>query len=100
VKPEKEGDFAMELNLCSVDRQVECICDTWQAERVVSEFWAHVLQLKTFDVQRYPTLSMLVYLLTLFSGLLIERSCNIIGDIIEENRTKLSLENNAAVAIV
>lgn len=102
VKPEEEGDLAMELNAYSVDRQVQSICDEYgKGKRVDTDFWAHVSQLKTFDEQRYPTLCKLVCsLLTIFSGPLIESTFNIMGDIIEEDRTKLTIENYEAVAIV
>lgn len=55
----------------------------------------------TFDNSRYPLLTKLITsLLSVFSGPLMESTFNIMDDIVEKDRTKLSMENYKAVAIV
>ncbi|KAH3845631.1 hypothetical protein DPMN_087913 [Dreissena polymorpha] len=100
ITPEEEGQLNMELNAFSVDRQVKDLSEAEQ-KKVDTDFWAKVFCLKTFSEQRYPTLSKLAQsLLSIFSGPLVEGTFNIMGDIIEEDRAKMCIENYEAVAIV
>ncbi|XP_053384313.1 uncharacterized protein LOC128550116 [Mercenaria mercenaria] len=102
VSGDEEGSLAMELNNYNVDRQVKAICEDFDdGKRVDLGFWSKVAHLKTFDNQRYPVLSKLVFaMLTIFSGPLVEGTFNVMGDIIEEDRTRMNIENYEAVAIV
>jgi len=72
-----------------------------EVERVDVHFWIKVFKLKTLYRQRYPLLTKLVStLLTIVSGPLIESTFNIMDEIVEIGRTKLTIENYEAVAIV
>jgi len=71
-----------------------------EVERVDVHFWIKVFKLKTYR-QRYLLLTKLVStLLTIVSGPLIESTFNIMDEIVEIDRTKLTIENYEAVAIV
>lgn len=64
-------------------------------------FWGKVFQLVSFNKPRYPALTTLVSsLLTIFSGPLVESSFNIMDDIVQHDRARLTIENYEAVAIV
>lgn len=60
-----------------------------------------MLNLKTFSEPRYPQLQRLIFtLLSIFSGPLIECTFDIMDDIVEKDRSKLTVENYEAVAII
>lgn len=92
----------MELNSFSVDGQVKEFVDKYVKGQQVDEyFWSKIFNLMTFDNSRYPLLTKLITsLLSVFSGPLKESTFNIMDDIFEKDRTKLSMENYEAVAIV
>jgi hypothetical protein len=101
IREEETGHLDMELNAFSVDEQVSDLRGRYDEKRVDSGFWCHIGQLQTFDNQRYPVLNKLVCaLLTAFSGPLIEGTFNIMGDIIEEDRSTIAIENYEAVALI
>lgn len=65
------------------------------------DFWSKVFSFKTFNEPRYPVLQRLISaLLSIFSGPLVESTFNIMDDIVEKDRSKLTVENYEAIAIV
>jgi hypothetical protein len=102
VPEEKIGQLDMELNSYAVDKQVAMLANNYdESKRVDVDFWVPVMQLRNFALQRYPYLTKLAFsLLTAFSGPLVEGSFNIMGDIIEDDRAKMQIENYEAVAII
>ena len=69
--------------------------------RVDVDYWAKVFSLKTSNEPRYPMLQKLISAtLSIFSGPLIESTFNIMDDIVEKDRSKLTVENYEAVAII
>ena len=66
-----------------------------------TKYWAEVFKLKTFSEPRYPMIQRLVgSLLSIFSGPLVESSFNIMDDIVEKDRARMSVVNYEAVAII
>ncbi|KAL5016272.1 hypothetical protein ScPMuIL_005861 [Solemya velum] len=101
IREEETGCLDMELNAFCVDQQVTDLGDKYDGKRIDLGFWSPVRKLKTFDNPRYPVLSKLVCaLLTSFSGPLIEGTFNVMGDIIEEDRSTMTIENYEAVAMI
>ncbi|XP_052816458.1 uncharacterized protein LOC128243033 isoform X1 [Mya arenaria] len=99
---EQNGHLAEEIDKYCVDPQVKDVRSEFNEEdRIDTGFWTKVFKIKTFTEVRYPMLKKLVMaLLTIFSGPLIESTFNIMDDIIEKDRTQLTVVNYEAVAIV
>ena len=101
IKEEEVGHLDMELNAFCVDQQVADISQNYDGKRIDVGFWSKIMALKTYNNIRYPFLSKLVSgLLTPFSGPLVEGTFNVMGDIIEEDRSTMKIENYEAVAII
>lgn len=72
-----------------------------EGKRIDLNFWTKVFNLTTFEHLRYPVLKKLFHaLLTVFSGPLVESTFNIMDDIVEKDRTNLTVQNYEAVAVV
>ena len=99
---EQNGQLAEEIDKYCVDPQVKDVrLEFNEEDRIDTGFWTKVFKIKTFTEVRYPMLKKLVMaLLTIFSGPLIESTFNIMDDIIEKDRTQLTVVNYEAVAIV
>ena len=97
------GSLAVEADKYTVDLQVLDLASSYKEEKmsVDIDFWSKVFEFKTFNEPRYPVLQILISaLLSIFSGPLIERTFNIMDDIVEKDRSKLTVENYEAIAIV
>ena len=97
------GFLAVEADKYTVDLQVLDLASSYKEEKMSTDidFWLKVSGLKTFNEPRYPVLQILISaLLSIFSGPLIESTFNIMDDIVEKDRSKLTVENYEAIAIV
>ena len=97
------GSLAVEADKYTTDLQVQDFASNYieQKMSVDLDFWSKVFSLKTFNEPRYPVLQLLISaLLSIFSGPLIESTFNIMDDIVEKDRSKLTVENYEAIAIV
>lgn len=102
LSPDDQGQLAMEADKYCVDAQVKELAASYQeCNPVDTSYWAKVFSLKNYEQPRYPVLTKVVKaVLTIFSGPLVESSFNIMDDIVEKDRTRLTVENYEAVAIV
>ena len=97
------GALTVEADKYAVDSQVRDIASSFNAHemRIEIDFWTKVFDLKTFNEPRYPFLKRLISaLMSIFSGPLIESTFNIMDDIVQKDRSTLTVENYEAVAIV
>ena len=97
------GFLAVEADKYTVDLQVLDLASSYKEEKMSTDidFWLKVSGLKTFNEPRYPVLQILISaLLSIFSGPLIESTFNIMDDIVEKDRSKLTVENYEAKPIV
>ena len=99
---EEMGQLAVDAARYNTDKEVKMLASQYsEADPIDTGFWAKVSQLQSFNQVRYPALKKLVTsVLTIFSGPLIESTFNIMDDIIEKDRTKMTVVNYEAVAIV
>ena len=99
---DERGKLSMEASKFNTDVQVKTLADNYtEKERIDIGFWSKVFNLKDFTTDRYPTLKKLVTsMLTIFSGPLVESTFNIMDDIVEKDRTKLTVVNYEAIAII
>ncbi|XP_045177599.2 uncharacterized protein LOC123537819 [Mercenaria mercenaria] len=99
---EEMGELSAEVIKYTVDSDVMDFADEYSKEqRIDTGYWVKVFKLESFNEPRYPVLKKLVSsVLTIFSGPLIESTFNIMDDIVEKDRTKLTVKNYEAVAIV
>ncbi|KAH3749420.1 hypothetical protein DPMN_183918 [Dreissena polymorpha] len=102
LSKEDLGALSQEASIYNVDLQVKDLQAKYKEDdRIDSGYWVKVFDLNNFCAMRYPTIKKLVMpLLTVFSGPLIESTFNIMDDIIEKDRTKMTVVNYEAVAIV
>ena len=103
IPAEELGKLDGELRKYSCDEEVTMIdCDSDDSDfRLDRDYWSKVFNMKSSTGFRYPILSKLVKaLLSIFSGPLIEGTFNILNDIIEEDRTKLTNHNYEALLMV
>jgi len=106
VPVESHGELSIEISKYQVDAEVVKISEMMDEKpekeaRIDSDFWSKVLNLKVKDNFRYPVLGKLVSaLLSIFCGPLIEATFNIMDDIIEKDRTKMTVKNYEDVAII
>lgn len=69
--------------------------------RIDVNWWSPVFALRSKGEPVFPLLTRLVKaLLSIFTGPLVEGSFNIMGDIIEEDRTRLTIHNYEALAVI
>ena len=96
------GKLSVEVAGYVVDRQVKDVAAQYKSEdRIDVGYWVKIFSIKDFTGVRFPMLKKLVSaVLTIFSGPLIESTFNIMDDIIEKDRTKLTISTYEAVAIV
>ena len=97
------GSLAVEADKYTTDLQVLDLASSYKEQRmsIDLDFWSKVFSFKTFNEPRYPVLQRLISaLLSIFSGPLVESTFNIMDDIVEKDRSKLTVENYEAIAIV
>ena len=99
---EENGRLAMEVSRYSVDLQVRELSNNYNPEESVDTgYWSKVFSLTEFNEIRYPVMKKLVSaMLTIFSGPLVESSFNIMDDIVEKDRTKMTVVNYETIAII
>ena len=103
INESKRGSLAVEVDKYTTDSQVQEFASSFceNEMRINVDFWSKVFNLKTFNEPRYPQLKKLISaLLSIFSGPLVESTFNIMDDIVEKDRSKLTIENYEAVAII
>ncbi|XP_060560244.1 uncharacterized protein LOC132720200 [Ruditapes philippinarum] len=96
------GQLSVDVARYNVDQQVKQFASDYKEEDPIDTgFWKRVFSLQSFNQVKYPALKKLVTsVLTIFSGPLIESTFNIMDDIVEKDRTKMTVINYEAVAIV
>jgi hypothetical protein len=99
---EENGQLSVEVDKYNIDRQVKDLSQDYKEDdRIDTMYWSKVFSLTNYDEVRYPMMQKLVKtVLCIFSGPLIESTFNIMDDIVEKDRTKLTVVNYEAVAIV
>ena len=103
IDENEAGALAVEADRYSTDRQVSELATSYDENqmRIDVHYWAKVFNLKTFNEPRYPMLQKFISaMLSIFSGPLIESTFNIMDDIVEKDRSKLTVENYEAMAII
>ncbi|KAK7467875.1 hypothetical protein BaRGS_00036880, partial [Batillaria attramentaria] len=97
------GKLDREVKQYGCDENVSKISadETSKNFRLDSHWWSKVMKMEHKGQLCYPTLTTLVKgLLTVFSGPIVESSFNIMGDIVEEDRTALTVEHYEALAVI
>jgi len=95
------GKLAVEVDRYCVSQQVKELASEYNDDRIDTGYWGKVFGLKISSEVCFPTLKKLISaLLTVFSGPLIESTFNIMDDIVEKDRTALTVANYEAVAII
>ena len=96
------GQLSVDVARYNVDQQVKQFASEYKEEDPIDTFfWKKVFSLQSFNQVKYPALKKIVTsLLTIFSGPLIESTFNIMDDIVEKDRTNMTVKNYEAVAIV
>ena len=105
VDQEEMGVFDDQVRNYTTDRAVHGLArayDLTEDNRIDRDFWSGVCILKNPDKRSaYLHLSRLAKaLLSVFSGPLVEASFNLMDDIIEADRTNMTVENYEATAII
>ena len=93
----------MRLMRNSIDLQVSKLATTYDENKMRTDvhYWAKVFCLKTINEPRYSMLQKFISaMLSIFSGPLIEGTFNVMDDIVEKDRSKLTVENYEAMAII
>lgn len=90
------------IDLYNVDTDVKQLADDYKKnDDIDTGFWGKIFKLESFNKPWYSALTTLVLsLLTIFSGPLVESSFNIMDDIVEQDGVRLTIENYEAVALV
>ena len=104
VLPECElGELDEELRAYTVDETLsEMPVDEEDSKfRLDKDWWIHVMRRKKNGNMKYPALSKLIKaVLTVFTGPLVESSFNIMDDVIEADRTRLTTFNYESLAMI
>lgn len=104
IKKEELGALDAEIRQYATDDDISLIdADSTDEDfRLDTTWWTPIFQLKSQNGSpRYQLLSRLVKaLLSIFCGPIIEGTFNIMGDIIEEDRTRLTQFNHESLAII
>lgn len=96
-----------EIREYTIDKKIDdleelCVFSESQKDsRIDLHWWSHVFNIQDQGTLKYPLLSQFVKaILTPFSGPLVEGSFNIMGDIITQDRTVLTVENYEAISTI
>ena len=102
ITEEEVGALNSEARDYSVDKDVASLVHSFdKTKRIDADFWALVFRLQSHGGIRYPLLSRLVKaLLSIFNGPLVESSFNLMDDCIRVDRSKISVENYEATALI
>ena len=103
LTPSERGILDEETRAYTVDNtlSVMVVNEEDSQFRLDRDWWIHVMNRKADGQPKYPVLSKLVKaLLSVFTGPVVESSFNIMGDIIEEDRSRLTTYNYESLAMV
>lgn len=103
LTPTEQGMLDEEARAYTVDDvlSVMAVNEEDSHFRLDKDWWVHVMSRKTCGQLKYPVLSKMVKaLLSVFTGPIVESSFNIMGDILEEDRTRLTTYNYESLAMI
>ncbi|GBL84953.1 hypothetical protein AVEN_42213-1 [Araneus ventricosus] len=103
--PENDmGSFVEDVKMYIIDERVNFIdMDGWEKEggKIDVDWWSQIFKMEENGCQKYKILSCFIKaVMSVFSDPLVEGTCNIMDDIIADDRTSLTIQNYEACSLI